>query len=72
MPLKTNRLGHSRLSVTYESGLTPGIRDRVFVPRRRSEKAEQESAEWEYFPLSLTSGLNWRGLAFVPGSLDAK
>ena len=28
--------------------------------------------KWEYFPLPLTSGLHWRGLALAQSTLDAK
>lgn len=58
--------------MSYKKVVKPGIGEEVFVRRRRSEKAERERAEWEYLPLSLTSGRNWRALAFVPGTLDAK
>lgn len=40
--------------------------------RLEAKRLKGREFEWEYFPLSLDIGLNWRGLAFVQSTLDAK
>lgn len=40
--------------------------------RLEAKRLKGRDFKWEYFPLSLDIGLNWRGLAFVQSTLDAK